>query len=201
MNHSKMLAFATKIAQLLMSSSRRLAHSTIRDQGLMGTLSVMLAAESREPEALNPEFQDIILFGSVAEGNENPSDVDIIVLDRGFYSNVLTPSRKAQYGALKDNLRSLFTGWFGFEENSKEVVDTNICKVDLLVLSAEIFTDPDILHCFAHHQTDPEFFKNAFSNMMRFNPFTGSFEKVDLSYFEQKYGVSLPHLRKTEEVV
>lgn len=194
-----MLEFATKIARLLMSRSHLLSQSTVRDQGLMGTLSVMLAAESRKPEALFPEFQDIVLFGSIAEGCEDPHDVDLMVFDQGFYSNVLSlkKGKYAQYGGLEGNLRSLLVDWFGFTDSDEEVMDTFACKVDLLVLPTDIFTVPQVFYRIAEQQSDPEFFQNAFLNMMRFNPATGDFEKIDLKYFEDKYKISLPHLRKS----
>ncbi len=198
-----MLAVATRIAQLLTSRSKLVGKATVRDQTLMGSLSIAVAARNLDHEALNPLFQEILLFGSVAEGKENPSDVDLMVFDHGFYSNVLTPSssRKmnAHYGKLSNNLHTLLYGWFGLDEASEEVLEISECAVDLLALPIDIFTDKHMLECMARNQPDPDFFPNAFSNMMRFNPTTESFEKVDLSYFEQKYGGNLSHLRKVVE--
>ena len=204
MKLTQALEYATKIAALLTEKSKQFGQmsiATINGQSLMGTLSIMMAADSKKVEALHPWFQEIILFGSAAEGKENPSDVDLIAFDQGFYSNViLAPLKRARYGYIQRNLRDLLTGWFGFQDGDPEVKATFDNDVDLLVLPLAVLTDPVERQEFADQQSDPEFLQNAFSNMLCFDPDSGQFVKIDLSYFEQKYSVDLSELRKTADV-
>lgn len=204
-NREQALELAVKVVKLLKEGSRYLRESSIlslQSSSLMATLSVMSAASSRKVSALDPSICEIILFGSATEEGKIPGDLDLMIFDQGFYSDVLMSSTRPQiYGMgnrVETNFLSLLTGWFGFNENMPEVHDVlKETNVDLLVLPLSVFTDHMRRQEIASHQYDPEFFQNAFASMMRFEDVIGQFVEVDLAYFEEKYHTDLSRLRKT----
>lgn len=200
MNQVQALEHAKKVVNLLNQGTQWVGNTSIGGQNLMGTLSIMAAGTSHDSEALNPYFQEIIVFGSTAKDESFPKDVDMMVFDRGFYSNIfLADQRASVYGmsdGVRGNLLKLLTGWFDFSGNEDEVQEAVFGRrVDLLVLPVSIFTDRRKRREVAQKQYDPEFFRKAFSKMFRFDPVQQEFVRIDLSYFEQKYGGDLSELR------
>jgi hypothetical protein len=199
--NSKALETATAVARFLLAQSHRVGNSSLKGQSLMGILSVMVAAEKRDHEALNPIFHEILLFGSTARGEETPGDIDMIAFDTGFYSNIL---RETQYGkgSLRGTISRLIEGWFPHDAQADfgEKLPSESLPVDLLVLPLKGLTDRKERRIIVSKQSDPQFFQNAFSCIWRFEidqgPYLGTFVKTDISYFEEKYGVNLSELRK-----
>lgn len=199
MTNSEAIQYALDTANTLHMCARAVGSTTVAEQTLMGSLSVMLATREMDFEAMDPSIRELILFGSTARGDENPDDIDMMLFDSGFYSNViLTSSVRSTYEGVEGNFEKLLTGWFGFDEDHTGVLPSNM-SVDLLVLPEQIFTDVQRFLEIANKQTDPNFFKKAFSKMQRYDAFAKKFIEIDLTYFEQKYGVSLSHLRIQEE--
>jgi hypothetical protein len=193
------LEFAARIAKFLINGGRQIGLCATGDllkgkHGLMTALSVMSASCSQDVGALNPHFLEVILFGSAAEDGKIPNDVDLMVIDEGFYSNILAYNgRTSLYrrgGAAEANLIRLASGWFGLDENEpemREVLDET--NVDVVVLPVSVFTDVSRRCEISRRQPDPDFFDNAFRHMMRFDEDSGQFVRVDLAYFEEKYAI------------
>ena len=197
MKQSEALLWARKIARIIRSGADRVGKTRIKDQGLMATLSIMLAARSQNSEALNPAIEEIVLFGSAARP-DNPGawvdDIDLMMFDNGFYSNILSVEpmgRRMEKDSgslfLQENLTMLLKGWFQFSESDQEVREIlEIPLVDLHVLPIAIFTDKDRQRAITSKHHDPQFFENAFSAMRRFDPATEQFVPVDLDYFQHR---------------
>lgn len=194
------LAYAKRVAKLIIEGSQAVGKRTNAQQTLMGSLSVMMAANKKDADALDPSIQEIILFGSSAKDDTEPEDLDLMIFDRGFYSNVFLSTNMNRYGLVGRNL-SLLMGWFESDETSEDYLAIlDGAQVDLLVLPLAFFTDTQKRRSIARQQCDPDFFENAFSAMRRYDASTGEFVGIDLSYFEEKYGVDLSVLRKSSEV-
>ena len=125
MKRTEALEWAEKIAQLILSGSRQVERTSATNQTIMGTLSIMSAMKNKDTEALDPSIVEIILFGSTAKSNDSDEvgDIDLMVFDRGFYSNVLSVeftkglTGDSSNAFLRDNLTRLSEGWFGFSRN------------------------------------------------------------------------------------
>lgn len=197
MKQSEALQWAKKIAQLIHSGSRKIERTTIKDQGLMATMSIMAAAQNQDIDALRPNIQEIVLFGSVARSADPDAevgDIDLMVFDAGFYSNFISVELGEPMDAdsgnefLRRNLELLLEGWFGFslaDVNVQEVLE--IPDVDLHVLPIAIFSDPHRQRAIASKHHDPHFLENAFSCMMRFDQATERFVPVDLNHLKGRH--------------
>jgi len=203
-NPSKALDLAVRVANLLKEGGRYLsANIPIQQYDLMTDLSVMRAVDKLR--SLDPNIEEIILFGSAAKDGTEPRDLDLMVFDQGFYSNVfLADINNQKYGegnSVETNFLNLLTTWFGYHEDTPKIHDIlKETDIDLLVLPLAVFTNKMKRQEIADRQYDPEFFQNAFSSMMRFDDETGQFVKIDLSYFELKYRVDLSELWKPVEM-
>ncbi|MAG12436.1 hypothetical protein CL630_01340 [bacterium] len=195
MKRTEALEWAEKIAQLILSGSRQVERTSATNQTIMGTLSIMSAMKNKDTEALDPSIVEIILFGSTAKSNDSDEvgDIDLMVFDRGFYSNVLSVeftkglTGDSSNAFLRDNLTRLSEGWFGFSRNDLDIRDLlEMPLVDLHVLPIAIFADSDRRRKIAEKHHDPRFFENAFSSMMRFDAREGKFAPAGLEYFEQR---------------
>lgn len=204
MNYGQAISYAREITYLLLRGAGQIARKSIREQSLMGGLSVMIAAQNHDIDALDPTIQEIVLFGSTARGDSTPGDIDLMMFDKGFYSNALSfepneatrsPRKSDWYGSLKENLPLVLEGWFGFRPDDPEMKSIEEPLVDLHVLPIAVFTDPIRRREIAAKHSDPRFFQNAFSSMRRFDPVTRDFIPAGLEYFEGKYGVDLSDLR------
>lgn len=202
MNHQEAISHALSVADLLIKGSQIIGNETVHNQRPMPSLAILLAASNRDCDALDCTFKEILIYGSAAEGDEEPGDVDMLVFDLGFYSSVLRMSNHStMYGTngVKDNLRKLLVDWFGFDEYENPVRHAIFGQsTDLLVLPLKFFTDQTSRDEISNRQRDPEFFQNAFSKMLRFDFDTKQFVPVDLDYFEAKYGAEIDTLRKIE---
>lgn len=195
MQRLEALEQATKIAMLILRESRNVTRTTLGNQSLMGHLSFMVATKDRDFEAATGEIVEIVLFGSVASSDNDThvGDIDLMVFDKGFYSNILGvehAERRSTRGSggfrLRNTLRDLFTGWFSFSENDPEIEAVFKGQpVDLHVLPIQMFIDQDRRRKIAASHHDPKFFENAFASMMRLDQAIGQFVPVDITYFEQ----------------
>jgi hypothetical protein len=194
MELNKTLTTATTIANLLMRESARLGACAVRDLPLMGTLSIISAAKTGDFAAFDPKIKEIILFGSTARGENDPGDIDLMVFDNGFYSNVIGFEPGEQNdgenysswgGQLQENLTAILEGWFGYGGSNVRQFDDVL--VDLQILPIAILTDPVKRGEVSKKHFDPRFFENAFSTILRFDESETKFVPTTLEELEQKY--------------
>lgn len=187
---------AAEIARLLLRGAHRIGTRRVSDQSLFGALSIIVAVTSRDYKALDPSIKELLLFGSTARNEPEPDDIDLMVLDGGFYSNVLCPERKSpgrdRYESLGDNLERMFD-WFDSPEDYARV-ETLLedVSVDLHVLPVTILTNDIVRHRISRQHRDPWFFENAFSTIQRFDASTISFVPVTLAELQRKYQSAAP---------
>ena len=120
MNTQQALDHAKMVAQILTEGSKWVNSTSPSGQNPMGKLSIMMAGQSGDYKALDATFHDIIVFGSAAKDDGDPDDVDMMVFDQGFYSNVLLSKGKGAYGGLRRNINMLMLGWFCFGEGGSK---------------------------------------------------------------------------------
>lgn len=196
MNLSYMMQRAETIATLLLDGSRQLSKRTPSSLPLAATLSIMAAAEARDVDAFDAVFKEIVLFGSTARGENNPCDLDLMIFDGGFYSNVLgfepTETRwdhdvpySSYGGMLQDNLDQLLMGWFEHSDEYCRQFDDVL--VDLHVLPIALLTNIEMRKDVGLKHDDPAFFENAFSTILRFDELQGKFVPTTPQELEDKH--------------
>ncbi|OGF61888.1 hypothetical protein A2926_00685 [Candidatus Giovannonibacteria bacterium RIFCSPLOWO2_01_FULL_44_40] len=199
---------AVELANLIWRKTIELRRKPMKDAGLGSLLSIMrLANEAKTEEnateehiaAIAPEIYEIILFGSVAAGAENPGDIDLMILDNGHFSDFFpcnTDKRHTEnaYQDLGDNLVWLMYGWFNVNEVQLQKLLEGI-EVDLHVLPLRFLKLQTTRAAIADKHKDPNFFKNAFRAALRFNRITGEFEPFTLEYLEDRYRCNLSDIR------
>lgn len=193
--HSRASAMeqATATARMLFSGAAMLGRLSLRQAPLLAWLPFLkLGADARQGKesdfkACNPAIYEILLFGSVATQAEDVSDVDLMLLDNGFYSMLFRdkedqskhhlPESKAE--ALRQNLELLFGGYMGC---GADVVDRLApIPTDLHVLPLTVVTDKTVRESVARQHRDPHFFDNVFKCMMRYDKARGEFVRITLS--------------------
>lgn len=201
MEFTSALEQAAVIAQLIMRGAKKLGSLSPENLPLIPRIhtEVML---NRGDVHIRPEIKDVLIFGSLAEGQEEVGDIDLIVIDLGFYSSHFTRHTNTAtrildarfYERLAENLRQLLLSWFRLED--EDVFDVLYDPVDLHFLPESFFTERSVRDQIASFHHDPHFFQNAFSRLLRFNAKTNKFTPTDLSFFEERYGVNLDDLRR-----
>ena len=177
---------AAEIAQLLLDGAQLIGKRRLCDQSLFATLSVSMAAKKRDINALDPGIKEVILFGSTARNEPGPGDIDLMVLDSGFYSNILCPEMarvRNRYGMLEDNLERMLD-WFDFPTWTQEWL---AIPVDLHVLPVKVITEMSVRSRIARQHRDPQFFENAFSKIERYDAATRSFVPTTEGELQSKY--------------
>lgn len=198
---------AEQLASLIFEKMYELRSKPMKDVGLGSLLSIIkLKADVDEGKgmeeslsSLAPKIYEVILFGSVAAGKKEPSDIDLIVLDNGHFSNFF-PCMTAEhhtedaYEDLEDNLLWLMDGWFSVSELQLQEIlrDTT---VDLHVLPLKLLRSPELRREIAEKHQDPNFLKNAFGTALRFDRFNRSFKPLTIEYLEKQYHCRLDDFR------
>ena len=189
MNHQEAMSKATQIAKTIMVGARKLRVSKISDLPLLANLPLMSISSGRiHPDQLTPIIDESLVFGSVARGEEEVNDVDMIILDRGFYSTFflgLNKKHPDRYLILGENLDQLLTGWFGFDKSI--FTEELATPTDLHVLPVDILRNQNTRTRIGRKHHDPRFFQNAFSALLRFDQHLKVFEKTDIAALEKKY--------------
>ncbi|MFA6908365.1 MAG: hypothetical protein WC289_00580 [Patescibacteria group bacterium] len=142
-----------------------------------------------------PEIYEIFLFGSTADTNvRDVHDVDLMVIDNTYYSRHFEPPRgfESWYEHLSGNLAALLSR-LGYQEQEGR----KLCNfhVDLHVLPLSVLLDKDFRFAMGSRHKDPQFFKNCFSVIMRFDQASRSFVRVTIEELERKYNTDLTDLR------
>lgn len=195
MKHDQMLQKAELIARTLHCCSCDLEQKHIGKVPLMAYTSISQAFQNQGMKGLNARFKEILLFGSTARGEVEPNDIDMMVFDGGFYSNIIDfePSKKTSFdagshsswgGIIEGTLNFLLTEWFGCRN---EDVHFDEVLVDLHVLPITIITNPELRRSIGEKHADKNFFTNAFSTILRFDEGLGKFVPTTLREMEEKH--------------
>lgn len=193
---------ATKIATLIREGVSNLKHTTLKDLPLLAMLPfIKLEADAKAGKEMNldsldPRVFEILIFGSVAnESQEEVGDIDIMVLDNGFFSNFFSCKHKDDwYMELSENLHLLLTGWLGYSE--EEVADTlKGVDTDLHVLPLKMLKSEKLRVEIARKHSDPRFFQNAFSSMLVQDRVSHELNQSSMGYLEGKYKTNLSDLK------
>jgi hypothetical protein len=195
---------AETTARILLRGAANLGRTKLRDVPLMAWLPFLAAGrdvkEHREPniDACDPRIREVLLFGSLALGEGDVGDVDLMVLDSGFYSLPLQVSSRNSPGKrrdskdflLQDNLWQVLGGYMGY---GQDVIDR--CRdipTDLHVLPYSVVTDEAFRVNVAHDHHDQHFFDHVFECMMRFDKVSDEFVPVTLEELQARLRFVLP---------
>lgn len=193
---SDFLGKAEKLASMIFQKSYEISRKPMKDVSLGSMLSILNFCHSEEggSTSIVPKIHEIILFGSVATGEKNPGDIDLMVLDNGHFSNFfpcMAEDRPVDaYEDLGENLVWLMEGWFNVSgKHIHEILEDT--EVDLHVLPINFLKSQDIRRKITSKHKDPEFFKNALRKALRFDTGMNKFIPVSVEYLEEKYHCDL----------
>lgn len=205
------LSHATAVAHLVLQGSRALSRKTLNTAPLMATLSISAAAKSRDAAAFDTKIKEILIFGSVARGEANPNDIDMMIFDRGFYSNIIgfepgeakdddldeevtvTPGKRprSSWGAIvRGNLSGLLSDWFRC--SAEQCAFAQAIPIDAQILPISIILEPQKRREVGAKHFDPRFFENAFSVILRFDEVEGKFVPTTLAELVEKHARPTP---------
>lgn len=202
MKRIEALKTASEIAVLIYRGVIKLKHTTLQNAPLMARLPfIKFSSEAKKDkdldiESLNPHIYEILVYGSTAvEDNSQVGDIDMIIIDSGFFSNFFhyRSGLEDRYLQLSDNLRMLLNEWFEMDEAAEVYFDT---PVDLQIFPDKLFKSESLRTEILSKHKDPNFFKNCFSDMLRYDSVKRTFVPVDVSYFEERFSTALTDLRK-----
>ncbi|MDO8584673.1 MAG: nucleotidyltransferase domain-containing protein [bacterium] len=200
MKHSASLKNAVEIARIITIGQRKLGMTAVKDLSLFAMLPLLTLKENvSDINTLDPRINEILLFGSVARGEGEVGDIDLMVFDGGFYSNFFLSrgedEKKDAYGCLRGNLELLLTGWFDLNADDPDVVTALKHPVDLHVLPISILTSRAKRGEVGRMHKDPKFFQHAFAHVLRYDERTNAFVRIDIADLEKKYKRDLSDLR------
>lgn len=191
---------AATTAQTLIEGATRLGRRSLNQVPLLSWLPFLkLGADARQGKdsdinACNPAICEILLFGSVADECEDVGDVDLMVLDHGFYSTLFMDQDQGDHNkgllaeskdqALQDNLGLLLEGYMGYEIDLIDGLSS--IPTDLHVLPHTVVTDEAFRMEAALQHRDPQFFENVFKCMMRYDRMLREFVPVTLSELQER---------------
>jgi hypothetical protein len=182
--------FAVKVARVLLSGSQQIGSQPLGRQNIGALLAFLDACNSGEWRAADPRIEEILIFGSTARGVANPGDLDLILLDTGFYSRHFSRSRdlrRSWYEKLHGNLSRLLYHWFNLRDNRERLEILHGPSVDLHILPVAMLNDPKLHERLALSHDDPKFFDNAFSTIQRFDEAMGIFVPTSLEFLRKKH--------------
>lgn len=193
---SDFLGKAEELARLIFQKSYEIRQKPMKNISLGSMLSILNFCYSEEggSTSIVPKIHEIILFGSVATGEKNPGDIDLIVFDNGHFSNFFPCMAEDcpmdAYEDLDENLVWLMEGWFNLsEKQTLEILGD--AEVDLHVLPINLLRSSDLRRKITKKHKDPEFFKNVFREALRFDSGMNKFIPVTIEYLEKKYHCNL----------
>lgn len=161
------LSIATEVAQTIRKGIHKLSRTAVKDLPLLAHLPLfLLDSKAKKNEMLDedistvePKVYDIFIFGSTAvAGKKFVGDVDLIIIDSGFFSNFLG-KRGVEYKIDRKEgnlLREFLVDWCNFPES--QCLKPEIMKfVDLIFLPCRFFKDLQWRRVFSSQQRDPNF--------------------------------------------
>lgn len=197
MKREDSLQIAARIATLIHDGSRNLASCSFGSAPLLAMLPIFCFASKyderddlHEIKQLDGGFvREILIFGSTARGSADVGDLDIMVLDDGYFSPVFEPTAKQKerkndwYISLSGNLDLFLSGYLGLEDwmndqsrDKRWLHDA----VDLHVLPVSVLWSEFAQERIGKLHRDPHFLDNAFSAVLRFNCDSHSFEPTTI---------------------
>jgi hypothetical protein len=200
MKRTEAIEKAKVIAKLIKKGVAKLRRTPINNLPILAMLPWLKASsdiesgEDSDFDCLVPEVFEIFIFGSVAGKKDEVGDIDILILDNGFFSKFFNrgyEKGKDQYEELSENLNLLLTGWLGYKES--KVSDIINVDTDLQILPFEMLKSEKLRSDIASRHSDPFFLQNAFSTLLRFDG--GELIPVDIAYLEEKHAVNLSDLK------
>ncbi|EKE21067.1 MAG: hypothetical protein ACD_7C00367G0001 [uncultured bacterium] len=149
--------------------------------------------EGIDLSSLDPHIFEVIIFGSVAQDKENVGDIDIIVIDGGYFSTVFSCVDDVDdwYSDISNNLFYLLTEWLYCSE---EEVSFITAPTDVHIFPLKMLKNKSFRQDIAQKHSDPCFLQNAFSSILRFDG--KAFVPIDVAYLENKYETDLSDLKK-----
>ena len=194
---------ATKIAGLIREGVNRIKYDTaMKDLPLLAMLPLLALGEDLKSSkdvdfnSLCPKVFEVLIFGSVArEDSEDVGDIDIMVLDNGFFSKFFSCKHKDDwYLGLSENLHLLLTGWLGYSDD--ELLDVlDGVDTDLHVLPLEMLKSENLRKKIALKHRDPLFLQNAFSSMLVHDRVSHELNPSSIGYLEGKYKTDLADIK------
>lgn len=206
-NGKELLVKAENLASFILERTQIIRETPVGKSSLGSFLSILKLqfdlknkdVKGVDYDSISPKIYEIILFGSVAEGCENPNDIDLMIFDNGHFSDFCQSFSEKEwpgdmYHNLGDNLSHLMGGWFNVDTEELHTIigDT---EVDLHVLPQKFFQDQKFRESVVEKHEDPDFFENAFGNAMKFNRLTGKFEQLSSDYFKMKCDSSVHEIK------
>ncbi len=202
MDRVEALSQAKEIAKMITAGVRKLGRTRLGEVGLFGLLPFLAANKDAKEgkdidiKALNPRIFEILIFGSIAQGKEEVGDIDMMILDTGFFSRFFSSGCQTDdwYKELSSNAWILMTDWLDLDIGEVEAVLKGY-DVDLHVLPLKMLGSVGKRKEIAAKHKDPQFLRNCFASMLRFDGATEGFVPVTLEYFEKRYHASLSDLK------
>ena len=196
---------AGMIAEAIQNGVSKLGRTTMKDLPICAILPLLkLSSDAKEGKDLdiatmNPHIFEILVFGSVAtKGQRTVNDIDMMIIDSGFFSQFFISGCETEdwYEELMDNLEVLLNGWLDLSyEEIGGLLDT---PVDLHILPAKMFKSAELRAEIVKRHKDPNFLRNAFSSMLRYNNSEKKFVPVDVAYFEERFSTNLSDLKEEQ---
>jgi len=193
MKRNEALIAANGIAKVLNLGVSLIKYSSIRHLPLLATLPLFkLRSDAYKKKDLDinsvsPVIFEILVYGStVVVQNGTIKSIDMIIIDNNHFSNFI------QYDILSNNLNILLNGWLGMGRVDK---DYSHIPVNLHIFPAAIFRSKDVRIKILRKHKDPNFFKNCFSSILRYDKREETFVPADVEYFEKKFNADLSDLR------
>jgi len=186
---SLFIAQSLKIAETIREETRRL-----KDKHQFGDLPAIAMATflekfsllidgSQEEDLSLPKIEEILIFGSLAKGSQNPGDIDMML---GWFSDFFSfdvneEGIKDEYLCLEENLAFLFEGFFGIKLQGVKV------KVDLHILPISVLFCAETRAKILKRHKDKDFFKNVFSDLLKYDFTKNEFMPITLAELVAKY--------------
>jgi len=121
-------------------------------------------------------FSDIFLFGSLARGKNDSSDIDLLLLDDGTYSFL-----SVDYLDLQTTIFEVLMN-IPFKKNQKILAAAQCGWLDCIILNdALIGVDQEYTDLVCIKQRDPNFFQSLASCLLHYDQISGSWIKDEKS--------------------
>lgn len=205
-NATRMMHKAAALARLFLDETVRLQQTPLKDAPLMSWVPLLSLPEGGSVEAVTPKINQILLYGSVARDEQDPHDIDMMIVDNGHFSpHFVSNIRDAADGTwpfspgdipyIGGNLSEFVSMFFGYEGGESDERLQNILQrthVDLHVFPQDLFTKKDFRDEMSRKMCDSRFLHNIVRDAMVYRD--GWFVPVTIEELEAKYTCDLSDL-------
>ncbi|MDP2951069.1 MAG: hypothetical protein Q8N55_01665 [bacterium] len=155
---------AIEIAQVIVDEVEKINKIPIKDFNLSNWISFC-----EHNHRLTPKVKEILLFGSLAQGSQNPGDIDMVFLDTGWFSRgfLSVDGTKDKYMELSEQTFVLFSDWFRVAQEKYDLLKE--IKIDLHILPFQVLYSEKVREKYLKGHSDQNFFTNAFSVLLRYD--------------------------------